>query len=182
MLWGQNNLGRLKTTTASGDTDGDGDHDIIYSYGTRSFSIRDLDLELVYDSGNQLTKNILADLADRPDADAAMSVLKERSDDKGVEPEAIAIGKLGKKTYAFVGLERIGGIAVYEISKPAAPTFVTYVNTRNFAANEESPEAGDIGPECVLFIPAADSPNGEPLVVVAHEVSGTITVFAVKGS
>ena len=35
------NLGRLKTTSANGDTDGDGDFDVIYSYGARSFSIWD---------------------------------------------------------------------------------------------------------------------------------------------
>ena len=36
------------------------------------------------------------------------------------------------RTYIFVMLERIGGVVVYESSNPAAPTFVQYINTRNF--------------------------------------------------
>jgi hypothetical protein len=53
------NLGRLKTTTTMGDTDGDGDHDMIYAYGGRSFSIWGADGTLIFDSGNAF-ENIIA--------------------------------------------------------------------------------------------------------------------------
>lgn len=40
-------------------------------------------------------------------------------------------------------------------------------------------QAGDLGAEGLAFVPAAESPTGEPLVVVANEVSGTTTFFEV---
>jgi len=39
--------------------------------------------------------------------------------------------------------------------------------------------AQDLEPEGLVFIPATDSPGGEPLLVVANEVSGSTTVFRV---
>jgi hypothetical protein len=62
-----------------------------------------------------------------------------RSDNKGPEPEGVALGRLGAKTFAFVGLERIGGVIVYDVTTPATPTFVTYVNTRAGAAATSGP-------------------------------------------
>jgi len=48
----EENLGRLKTTTVNGDSNGDGVLESIYSYSARSFSIFDEDLEMIYDSGS----------------------------------------------------------------------------------------------------------------------------------
>jgi hypothetical protein len=84
------------------------------------------------------------------------------------------------RTYAFIGLERIGGLVVFDVSNPRDPEFVQYVNNRDFTADVTTPEAGDLGPEGVLFIPAHESPTWRPLVVVANEVSGTTTVFEVR--
>jgi hypothetical protein len=83
-------------------------------------------------------------------------------------------------TCAFIGLERVGGVMVYDITNPFAPFFVDYVNFRDFATDVESPEAGDLGPEGLVFIEAKDSPNGKPLLVVGNEVSGTTTVFEIN--
>lgn len=109
-----------------------------------------------------------------------------RSDNKGPEPEGITLGQIRGNTYAFVGLERAGGIMVYDISDPAAPTFVQYVNPRSFAAEYVLPDepgdasdAGDLGPEGIVFISGGDSPTGQPLLVVANEVSGTTTIYAI---
>ncbi len=173
-------LGRLLATTANGDYDGDGDFDQIFGYGARSFSIFDDKGNLVFDSGNDFAR-IIAELdpdnfnSNNDDNDSR----KSRSDDKGIEPEAVAIATQGDATYALIGLERYGGIMVYNVTDPSNPYFVNFVNNRNFDVDAESAGAGDLGVEDVVFVPAVDSPNGEPLVVTANEVSGTVTVFGV---
>src|SRR5690606_37160828 len=85
--------------------------------------------------------------------------------------------------FAFIGLERVGGIMVYDESTPASPSFVQYINSRDFKATTEQIEmdqAGDLGPEGLVFIPAKDSPNAKPLLVVGHEVSGSTTIYQVN--
>ncbi len=179
------NLGRLNITLANGDTDGDGDYDELYAYGARSFSIWTLTgggLDLVYDSADDFEQITAAELpaffnSTNDDNDS----FDNRSDDKGPEPEGLALGEIDGRTYAFVGLERIGGVMVYDITDPAAPTFVEYVNNRDFSVDATAPEAGDLGPEGLVFIPGADSPTGQPLLVTANEVSGTVTVYGVGG-
>ncbi|NER06157.1 MAG: calcium-binding protein, partial [Okeania sp. SIO3C4] len=114
----------------------------------------------------------------------------DRSDNSGPEPEAITTGVLGDKTYTFVGLERTGGIMVYDVSNPSSPDFVQYIPGRDFSVEfdtnadgdpDPTPEqlsaAGDLGPEGFKFISPEDSPNGEALLVVANEISGTTTVY-----
>ncbi len=174
------NLGRLNSTTATGDIDGDGDIDQIYSYGARSFSIWDADGNLIFDSGNDLELRTFAAFPDNFNANNDDNELKARSDDKGPEPEAVEIATLGDNTFALVGLERIGGIAVYEINDPTAPKFVDYTNNRNFDEDPETGMPGDLGPEDIRFIPAEISPVGVALVVTANEVSGTVSIFAVN--
>jgi len=175
------NLGRLNTTLANGDLDGDGDVDQIYSYGARSFSIWDANGNLVYDSGSDFERRTA-----EPDFAPFFNSTNDdndsfdnRSDDKGPEPEAVTTGIVDGVLYAFIGLERIGGIMVYDLSDPANPAFVTYVNNRNFDADAESAEAGDLGVEDVVYIPGEDSPNGEPLLLTANEVSGTVSLFGI---
>jgi len=102
-----------------------------------------------------------------------------RSDDKGPEPEGLALGKLFGRTYAFVGLERIGGIMVYDLSNPRAPVFQSYVNNRDFSVDAESAQAGDLGPEGLTFVPWWQSPTWKPLLIVGNEVSGTTTVYQI---
>jgi hypothetical protein len=88
-------------------------------------------------------------------------------------------GQIGDSTYAFIGLERIGGVVVYDVTNPLAPTFETYFNTRKWGRDPEGRGLGDLGPEGLAFISAAESPNGRPLLAVAHEVSGSTTIFQV---
>ncbi|MEM6316527.1 MAG: choice-of-anchor I family protein [Bacteroidota bacterium] len=154
------NLGRLKTTTTLGDTDGDGDVDQIYAYGGRSFSIWDENANLVWDSGADFIKRLQTLEGD--------NYVKNRSDDKGSEPEAIEIAKIDGKTFAIIALERQSGLFAYDISNPTAPIYVNYFRNET-----------DIAPEDVVFIPAEDSPSKENLIVTANEVSGTITIFRV---
>ncbi|MAS91744.1 MAG: alkaline phosphatase [Verrucomicrobiales bacterium] len=172
-------LGRLKTTTTLGDTDGDGDVDEIYSFGARSFSIWDEEGNLVYDSGDEFEQILSKELGEGFNStNDEQPSFKDRSDDKGPEPEALALGVVDGKTYAFIGLERCGGILVYDVTDPAAPTYQTFYAGRDFTKPIE--EAGDLGPEDLEFIPASDSPNGMNLLISGNEVSGTVTVLEVK--
>jgi len=179
-LQDQNNLGRLKTTTATGDTDGDGDVDAIYAYGARSFSIRDAHGKLVFDSGDdfeRITASLLP--ADFNSNDDENDSFDARSDDKGPEPEYVVVGKIAGRSYAFIGLERVGGIMVYDVTKPRAAEFVDYLNSRDFSGDPESGTAGDLSPEGLAFIKAKDSPTGNALLAVGFEVSGTVGIFEI---
>ncbi|MEL6273959.1 MAG: choice-of-anchor I family protein, partial [Bacteroidota bacterium] len=181
------NLGRLRCTDQLGDYDGDGDIDQIYSYGARSFSIFDRYGNLVFDSGNDFERILAEEFPDDFNSNNDENdSFESRSDDKGPEPEAVEIVEKGDTIYALIGLERIGGIMVYNITDPTAPYFVNYVNNRDFSVDAQlpddstNPEVGDLGVEDIIYINAADSPNGTPLVVTANEVSGTITLFGVE--
>ena len=175
-LQADENLGRLKTTTANGDYDNDGDVDQIYSFGGRSFSIFDAYGNLVYDSGQDfgtITTFIEPGLFNEDEGEK-----DRRSDDKGVEPEALAVGTIGGFTYAFVGFERQNAIVVYDITDPFSPMFITYYNNRTLGANGLE---GDVSPEIIKFVPASESPNGENLLVVGYEVSGSVGIIQVGG-
>jgi hypothetical protein len=101
-----------------------------------------------------------------------------RSDDKGPEPESVTVQRLFGRSYAFIGLERIGGVIAYDVTEPTAPTFSGYVNHRDFTAADIA-LAGDLGPEGVVVIPAHQSPIGEPLLMLSNEVSVTTTLFRI---
>ncbi|PJF32409.1 MAG: alkaline phosphatase [Phototrophicales bacterium] len=173
-------IGGLEVTNALGDEDGDGDYEAVYIGGARSFSIWDATTgELVFDSGDQFEQIIAALYPADFNTNNDENEFDSRSDNAGPEPEAVTLGVIGDKTYAFIGLERIGGVMVYDITNPMSPVFVTYANNRDFAGDPEAGTAKDLGPEGVLFIPADQSPNGENLLVVANEISGTTTVYRI---
>lgn len=170
------NLGRLKTTIATGDYNGDGTIEQIYSYGGRSFSIFDEYGNLVFDSGNQFGQKVLSEESDLFNEDEGEE--EGRSDDKGCEPEAIAIGSIGAYTYAFIGLERQNSILVYDITDPNNPEFIDYYQNRAYGTTTE----GDLAPEIIKFIPANQSPNNENLLLVGYELSGSMGIIQVGGS
>lgn len=147
------NLGRLKVTTANGDTDGDGDIDQIYGYGARSFSIWNTSGVQLYDSGNDFTLKTLFEFGNYPE---------NRSDDKGTEPEAVTTFLEGANTYAVVGLERSGDVLVYNITDIYNPVFVQRLRNTS--------------PEGLTVVDAEDSPNGKTLLIVANEFPDTATL------
>ncbi len=166
------NLGRLKTTSANGDLDGDGDVDQIYSYGARSFSIwSGTDGSLVYDSANEFEQITAAQVPAIFNSDQSNpDEFDDRSDDKGPEPETVVIGQMGDALWAFIGLERVGGVMVYDVTDPTAPEFLFY----------EPSAAGDFAPEGVIFVDPADSPIGEPLLILSNEDSGTVSIYRIS--
>jgi YVTN family beta-propeller protein len=175
----QESIGRLTVTLANGDTDGDGDYDAIWAYGARSFSIWNGSTgALVYDSGDELEQIIAADPKFGPFFNSTNDELelKNRSDNKGPEPEGVVVGAINQKQYAFIGLERIGGVMVYDVTDPAAPFFVDYASGRDTAS-----DTGDLAPEGLVLIPNAQSPDGKYYLVVANEVSSTLSIFEVMG-
>jgi DNA-binding beta-propeller fold protein YncE len=183
-------LGRLKVTTSIGDTDNDGDIDKIYSYGARSFSIWDAQGQQVFDSGNDFARITAARLGNNFNNHNSKNKGDNRSDDKGAEPEALALGSIDGRQYAFIGLERTSGFMIYDITEPQHAYFIDYIVNRDFAPKFEIEDGqvtkgdpakvGDLGPEGMKFIAADHSPNGKPLLLVANEVSGTTVVYQLQ--
>jgi len=173
-------LGRTVVTKASGDLDGDGDYDQIHLLGSRSFTIWDDQGNFVWDSGDQLERIT----RDHPffgqmfnANNSTSTVAKNRSDDKGPEPEGVATAVINNKVYAFIALERIGGVMVYDVTNPLAPKFVTYANNRAFPAANATDDRGSEG---IIFISDKESPNGKALVLLANETSNSVSIFQVN--
>ncbi|WP_072680028.1 choice-of-anchor I family protein [Arcobacter sp. LA11] len=140
----------------------------LYTFGARSFSIWDEMGALVFDSKNELAKltsKFEPELFNHDDGEK-----DGRSGNKGVEPEALAVGEVNDKTYAFVGLERQSAIVIYDISTPENAKFVRYIDTKT----------ADISPEGMKFISKEDSPTGNALLLVAFEVSGSTVAYEIK--
>jgi hypothetical protein len=173
------NLGRLNVINTLGKNPTTGKYEELFSYGARSFSIWTDSGELVWDSGDDLERLTASVYPKNFNASNSSNDFDNRSDDKGPEPEGVAIAKMFGRTYAFVGLERIGGIAIYDISEPKAPEFVQYINNREVPLGQSAP-VGDLGPEGLIVIDEDSSPTGKPLLVVANEVSGSTTVYEIS--
>jgi 2',3'-cyclic-nucleotide 2'-phosphodiesterase/3'-nucleotidase/5'-nucleotidase len=167
-------LGRLTLTRARGDVDGDGDFDELYVPGGRSVSIWDGNGGLVWDSGDQIEQITARLLPNFFNVSRDNVTRKNRSDDKGPEPEGIITGTVGDSTYIFAGLERTSGIMVFNVTDPRNPRFTQFISTRDYSRAI----AGDVSTEALLFIPATQNRLNTPLVIAAHEVSGTVAVFA----
>jgi hypothetical protein len=189
------NLGRLNVTNTLGarEVDDDLQFERIYAYGARSFSVWDParmaasasatapNTGLVWDSGDQfeqITASVYPAFFNASNND---TTLDSRSDNKGPEPEGVTVGRVGPRDYAFIGLERIGTLMVYDVTDPRSPQFVQYLNTRGFGS-DGLPGQSDSGAEGVAFVNAEDSPNGRPLLLVGNEVSQTMAVFEVEQS
>lgn len=190
-LIGDTQLGRLTISWTQGykkdaltglpllDEKGLMTYDKLYAYGGRSFSIIDpVSKKIVWDSGKEFEAKVAEMMPQYFNSNHENTVFDDRSDNKGPEPEGVALGKIGNKTFAFIGLERQSGIMVYDISQPKKGQFVQYFNDRKMT--EAPNKQGDLGPEGLIFIAAKDSPNGQPLLVVGNEVSGSTAIYQVK--
>ncbi len=164
-------LGRLTVINTLG-LNSNNQYDKLYALGSRSFSVYNASTgSQVYDSGSELEQRAYNTL---PVALLSKSQVLERLDNKGPEPESVVVGQVNGKTYAFVALERTSSILMYDMSNPAAPTFVQWLQNTTDMAN------GDISPEGMSFVPAAQSPTGKALLLAGYEVSGTLAVWEIK--
>ena len=181
-------LGKIDFSSVMGDANNDGVYDTLYSFGARSFSIWDTDnmSAPVYDSGSLMATVIADKYPNNFNASNDKNDLDNRSDNKGVEPEGVVIGRVGMQTIAFVGLERISSIMAFDVTDPNRVTLMGEINTRTFddaklnAAKDGTMPAnadGDLGPEGLTFISSDDSPTGKPLLLVGFEVSGSSRLF-----
>lgn len=169
----------LRITMAAGDMDNNGELDTPVAYGARSFSIWDQNGNVIYDSGDDMeviTAALYGANFNNTDDENAPD---DRSENKGPEPEAVTIGMVDDKQYAFIGLERTGGVMVYDVTNPFAVSFVDYVNNRDLTEGLDINLIGDLAPESIVFVPANDSPTNNALLLVGYEVSGTVSVYQI---
>jgi hypothetical protein len=152
-------LGRYTVTTSAGDTDGDGDFDVLYGIGARSFTVWNGGTGAKVLDYNKLENDFIGAFSSKYD--------DGRSDNKGVEPESITVGKIDNRTLVFVGLERVDAVMVYELIGTSSFNFLQVLET------------GD-APEGLLFISAEDSPSLSPLLVVSSEGDGKVKIFGIK--
>ena len=192
-------LGRLNITTALPDTNAAGEYQTLYSFGTRSFSIWNADDgSLVFDSGSQFETRLASLLPENFNSDnSENNSFDSRSDAKGPEPEAVTIATYGGKIYALIGLERVGGLMIYDVTDPMNPEYITYSTSRDFSVadfdediieglqdtNDDVAVAAilesviESGPESITFIKQGESTSANPLFVVSNESTGSITIY-----
>ncbi len=172
------NLGRFRVSNATGNTDGDTDFEEIAALGARSFSIFNADTkQIVYDSGDRFERYIAANHPLIFNADNEANGTKTRSRAKGPEPEGVALGVIGGQTYAFITLERTGGVMVYNVTDPSNPTFTDYKHSRTTSAY-----GGDNGPEGIIYIAPENTTTGKGYVVIANEISGTLSMYEINSA
>ncbi len=172
------NLGRFRVSNATGNTDGDTDFEEIAALGARSFSIFNADTkQIVYDSGDRFERYIAANYPLIFNADNESNTVKSRSRAKGPEPEGVALGNINGQTYAFITLERTGGVMVYNITDPNNPAFTDYKHSRMTSAY-----GGDNGPEGLIYIAPENTTTGKGYVIVANEISGTLSMYEIMNA
>ncbi|WP_172279895.1 choice-of-anchor I family protein [Chryseobacterium sp. LAM-KRS1] len=175
ILKSSHNLGRFRVTNVNGNTDGDAEYEEINAMGARSFSIFNADTkQIVYDSGDQFERYIAYSHPLIFNADNESNAVKSRSRAKGPEPEGVALGTINGQTFAFITLERTGGVMVYNITDPNNVTFTDYKNSRSTSAY-----GGDNGPEGIIYIAPQNTTTGKGYVVIANEISGTLSMYEV---
>lgn len=179
-------LGRLEVCPLLGDDDGDGDYDRLFCFGGRSVTLWKVGgtdsaptITRVWDSGSTIEREVLARMPGAFNADSEESPsVDKRSAKRGPEPEGITMVEHGGRRLLCVGLERAGGVMMWDVSDGAAPALAGYCNRRDPSVS--GTPAGDLAPEGLCVIPAASSPTGEPLLVVCNEFSGTVSLFAIE--
>ena len=105
---------------ASSDYDGL-ENGIDYLYGGRTmtiFRVANSGLEEVFTSADDAERITYGYLPEYYNASNDNAVLDDRSGKKGPEAEAVTVGEVDGRIYAFLALERTGGILVYYVTDP----------------------------------------------------------------
>lgn len=186
--WSANSeLGRSKVNPNAGDRDGDGDIDTIHLRGARSMTIY-RNGAVLWDSGKLLeeiqtsafgVQNINGSHSLSTDKSTVNYLPQDRSDDKGSEPEGIAVGIVGDARVAVLGLERMSALVVFDISNLRAPSLTKWIQMMPVTSTPVS-QATAWSPEGVVFVPAEKSPNGKALFITSFELSGSLTIHQIE--
>ena len=158
-----------------------------YLFGGRSFTlyeVTDSGIQEVYTSGDDFESLTAQYLPKYFNCSNDNAEVDDRSGKKGPEAESVTVGTVDGKIYAFIALERTGGVMVYDVTDPANVSYVNYINSRDFTFTVPGSQdedkfvtGGDVAPEGFAFIPAGNSPTGKALLLTACEVSGTVAVY-----
>lgn len=182
-----NDFGRLnvlKDQCLNGPVDPASDIDKIVSMGSRGLSLwkKETDGSVSFVSHLPLETELFNRDPQRHGANngGQKNTFDSRSDDKGPEPEAVAVTTLTDGTViAVAGMERQNGIIIVDITNPASPQVIRYINDSG---------NGLISPETVTIVDAANSPTGTPLAIVGYEgiidssVAGGVGVYEINSS
>jgi hypothetical protein len=144
-------LGGRLVTANEGDYDLDLDADAGQFSGGRDFTVYSWFGGVLFEPGASLEKA----------AAAAGFYDDERSANKGIEVEGVAVATYGDQTYLFTGSERGNFVAVYDFDAETSPSLLQVL-------------ASGVSPEGLLAIPNRD------LFVASNEVSGTLTIYELR--
>ena len=180
-------LGRAKVNPTIGDRDGDGDIDTIHLRGSNSMTMYRNGIAL-WDSGDLLDQiqitafgvaNINGSHSLSSDKSTMNYVGQDRSDDKGSEPEGVAVGMVGNTRVAILGLERMTALAVFDITQPRSPVFQEWLQMLPAKATPAK-DVKHWSPEGIVFVPADKSPSGKALIITSYELSGSISIHQIE--
>ena len=180
-------LGRAKVNPNIGDKDGDGDIDTIHLRGSNSMTMYRNGLA-IWDSGDLLDQiqtlafgvaNINGAHSYSKDKATMNYVGQERSDDKGAEPEGVALGMVGDRRIAILGLERMTALAIFDITQPRVPVFQEWLQMLPTTATPAK-DVKHWSPEGIVFVPADKSPSGKALVITSYELSGSLSIHQIE--
>jgi hypothetical protein len=186
-LSGNAALGRAKVNPTIGDKDGDGDIDTIHLRGSNSMTMYRNGIA-IWDSADLLDQiqtqafgvaNINGSHSLSSDKSTMNYVGQDRSDDKGAEPEGVAVGMVGDRRIAILGLERMTALAIFDITDPGDPIFQEWLQMLPTKATP----AKDVkywSPEGIVFVPASKSPSGKALIITSYELSGSLSIHQVE--
>jgi len=186
-LSGNAALGRAKVNPTIGDKDGDGDIDTIHLRGSNSMTMYRNGIA-IWDSADLLDQiqtqafgvaNINGSHSLSSDKSTMNYVGQDRSDDKGSEPEGVAVGMVGDRRIAILGLERMTALAIFDITDPGNPIFQEWLQMLPTKATPAK-DVKHWSPEGIVFVPASKSPSGKALIITSYELSGSLSIHQVE--
>ena len=186
-LSGSAALGRAKVNPTIGDKDGDGDIDTIHLRGSNSMTMYRNGIA-IWDSADLLDQiqtqafgvaNINGSHSLSSDKSTMNYVGQDRSDDKGSEPEGVAVGMVGDRRIAILGLERMTALAIFDITDPGNPIFQEWLQMLPTKATPAK-DVKHWSPEGIVFVPASKSPSGKALIITSYELSGSLSIHQVE--
>ena len=142
---------------------------------------------MVYDSGKELAQSVANtvdnDFFNTRPKKGKWYATDERSEKKGIEPEALTLAHIDGKVFAYIGLEKQGGFFACDSTDPNSVSQVEYFNDINYSATIAYDKADDvhIAPAGIDDMAPEGSVTFEQdtknYLAIANEVSGTISVY-----